>query len=109
MTLVGATNVGSIKIHFDKELRTNSFTKPIGDDKQKTHGSFAEATYKGSSALLGGHPLGKGAEVGGFNLGSTVVLVFEAPGEGKDSFKWTVKRGQTVKFGEALGVVGADQ
>lgn len=105
MTLVGATNVGSIKIHFDRELRTNSFTKPVGDEAE---GGFAEATYKGASTLLGGHPLTKGAEVGGFNLGSTVVLVFEAPGEGKDAFKWAVKRGQTVKFGEVLGVVGSD-
>lgn len=106
MTPVGATNVGSIKIHFDRELRTNSLTHDATG--AETKGGFAEANYKGASALLGGYPLAKGAEIGGFNLGSTVVLVFEAPGSeegGKAGFKWTVKRGQYIKVGEALGVV----
>lgn len=109
MTPVGATNVGSIKIHFDKELRTNSLTH----DPTKAHekGGFAEATYKGASALLGGHPITKGSEMGGFNLGSTVVLVFEAPAAspdgppGQGGFRFCVERGQTVKMGEPLGVV----
>ncbi|TGZ83184.1 phosphatidylserine decarboxylase [Ascodesmis nigricans] len=112
MTLVGATNVGSIKINFDRELQTNSFVKLAEQEKemQKEGISFEEATYRGASALLGGQPLTKGAEVGGFNLGSTVVLVFEAPandgqGEGKGGFRFTVKRGQTVKVGEAIGGV----
>ncbi|PWW72635.1 hypothetical protein C7212DRAFT_224240, partial [Tuber magnatum] len=72
-----------------------------------------EATYRGSSGLLGGHPMVKGGEMGGFNLGSTIVLVFEAPGggggedgeKGKGGFRFLVKRGQRVKVGEALGVV----
>lgn len=108
MTAVGATNVGSIKIHFDKELRTNSFTKEVGSTEP---GSFVEATYEGASALLGGQPLKKGAEVGGFNLGSTIVLVFEAPAQGKTEdgadrgFRWTVKRGDVVKVGHELGIV----
>lgn len=112
MTLVGATNVGSIKINFDRELQTNSFVKLAEQEKemQKEGISFEEATYRGARALLGGQPLTKGAEVGGFNLGSTVVLVFEAPandgqGEGKGGFRFTVKRGQTVKVGEAIGGV----
>lgn len=111
MTPVGATNVGSIKIHFDKELRTNSLTHDA-TNAGKTGLPFAEATYKGSSALLGGHPVVKGAEVGGFNLGSTIVLVFEAPGGGGTAadgkgggFKFLVKRGQRIKVGEALGIV----
>lgn len=103
MTPVGATNVGSIKIHFDRELRTNSLTHDATG--AETKGGFAEANYKGASALLGGYPLAKGAEIGGFNLGSTVVLVFEAPGSEGGAFKWTVKRGQYIKVGEALGIV----
>lgn len=107
MTPVGATNVGSIKIHFDRELRTNSLTHDA--TKADSEGGFAEASYKGASALLGGYPLTKGAEIGGFNLGSTVVLVFEAPGSGsvpgKGGFRWAVERGQYVKVGQALGVV----
>lgn len=103
MTPVGATNVGSIKIHFDRELRTNSLTHDATG--AETKGGFAEANYKGASALLGGYPLAKGAEIGGFNLGSTVVLVFEAPGSEGGAFKWMVKRGQYIKVGEALGIV----
>lgn len=109
MTPVGATNVGSIKIHFDRELRTNSLTHDA--TKADSEGGFAEASYKGSSTILRGHPLTKGGEVGGFNLGSTIVLVFEAPGSsaggepGKGGFRFIVKRGQKIKVGEALGVV----
>jgi phosphatidylserine decarboxylase len=109
MTPVGATNVGSIKIHFDRELRTNSLTHDATKASEK--GGFVEATYKGASALLGGYPITKGGEIGGFNLGSTVVLVFEAPASdpngppGQGGFRFCVKRGQKVKMGEALGVV----
>ena len=39
--------------------------------------------------------------MGGFKLGSTVVLVFEAP----ESFEFNFKPGQKVKLGESLGRV----
>ncbi|EPS41258.1 hypothetical protein H072_4854 [Dactylellina haptotyla CBS 200.50] len=105
MTPVGATNVGSIVLNFDRELRTNSLTKDTKADSLKGHG-YAEAHYQLASKLLGGHPLRRGEEMGGFRLGSTIVLVFEAP-EGKDGkgFKWIVDKGKTVKMGEAMGVV----
>jgi phosphatidylserine decarboxylase len=93
MTPVGATNVGSIRIAFDKDLKTNTLVK------EKPEHGFVEATYKSSSKLLGGHPLRAGEEIGGFSLGSTIVLVFEAP----NSFEFTVQSGQHVKVGEALG------
>jgi phosphatidylserine decarboxylase len=109
MTPVGATNVGSIKIHFDRELRTNTLTHNA--TKADEQGGFAEATYKGASALLGGYPITKGGEMGGFNLGSTIVLVFEAPASnpngppGSGGFRFCVERGQKVKMGEAIGIV----
>ncbi|KAI5841794.1 phosphatidylserine decarboxylase [Morchella snyderi] len=106
MTPVGATNVGSIKINFDRELRTNSLTHDA--TRADSEGGYAEASYRGASVLLGGHPVAKGGEIGGFNLGSTVVLVFEAPAAGPDGrggFRFKVERGQYVKVGEALGVV----
>ena len=110
-TPVGATNVGSIKINFDKELRTNSLTTDTEADRQaanaadrgEPYSGFSEASYKGASKILGGHSLGKGEEMGGFQLGSSIVLVFEAPAG--DGWKWNVQNGQRVKVGEALGYV----
>jgi phosphatidylserine decarboxylase len=127
-TPVGATNVGSIKINFDRELRTNSLTTDTAADRAAEEASergepysgFAEATYKAASPVLGGHALRRGEEMGGFQLGSTVVLVFEAPkgqrpslDEGwmgektkrKGGWNWNVEKGQKVKMGESLGWV----
>ncbi|KAJ6263571.1 hypothetical protein Dda_2135 [Drechslerella dactyloides] len=105
MTPVGATNVGSIVLNFDRELRTNSLTKDTRADSLEGHG-YAEAHYQLASKLLGGHPLRRGEEMGGFRLGSTIVMVFEAP-EGQDGkgFRWIVEKGRVVKMGEPLGVV----
>ena len=47
-------------------------------------------------------PLVKGEEMGGFELGSTVVLCFEAPTE----FKFDVRVGDKVKMGQKLGIIG---
>jgi len=93
MVPVGATNVGSIRINFDKALRTNV-------RKQRyLAGTYSEASYSATSKLLGGQPLAAGDEMGGFLLGSTIVLVFEAPSE----FRFDVKPGQKVKVGQRLG------
>lgn len=125
---VGATNVGSIKINFDRELRTNSLTTDTEADhaaeeaakRGEQYSGFAEATYEGASPILHGHALRRGEEMGGFQLGSTVVLVFEAPkgqrpsldegwlGENvprKGGWNWAVEKGQKVKMGQALGWV----
>jgi phosphatidylserine decarboxylase len=129
-TPFGATNVGSIKVNFDAELRTNSLTTDTAADraaeaaaaKGEQYVGFAEATYEGASALLKGHALGRGEEMGGFQLGSTIVLVFEAPkgqrrsfdegfvdGESrKGGWRWKVQAGDKVKVGEALGFVEAE-
>lgn len=63
MVPVGATNVGSIRINFDADLRTNSPKRP------KVPGEFSEATYAKSSTLLQGKPCVVGEEMGGFMLG----------------------------------------
>lgn len=96
MTPVGATNVGSIKINFDKDLVTN--TTMLNGKKLKKNTCY-EAHYSNASSLLKGEPLVKGQEMGGFMLGSTVVLVFEAP---KD-FKFTLHENQYVKMGQCIG------
>ncbi|OWF42679.1 phosphatidylserine decarboxylase proenzyme, mitochondrial-like [Mizuhopecten yessoensis] len=82
---VGATNVGSIKVYCDKDLATNS-TENKGME-------FIDKVYPN------GVKVKKGEMFGEFNMGSTVVLVFEAP---KD-FKFTCENRQHVKCGIALG------
>jgi phosphatidylserine decarboxylase len=124
-TPVGATNVGSIKINFDRELRTNSLTTDTAADRAaeqaaergEPYSGFAEASYTSASSVLGGHSLKRGEEMGGFQLGSTIVLVFEAPkgirptldegyaGSRQGGFKWNIEQGMKVKVGEALGAV----
>ena len=120
---VGATNVGSIKINFDRELRTNSLTTDTEADRAAEEAAkrgepylgYAEASYESASSVLGGHALRRGEEMGGFQLGSTIVLVFEAPapevdesGKVKSGWTWNVELGQRLKMGEAMGrVVGA--
>lgn len=117
---VGATNVGSIKINFDRELRTNSLVTDTAADRAAEEAArrgepylgFAEATYESASVVLGGHALRRGEEMGGFQLGSTVVLVFEAPvaepdetGQIQKGWTWEVEKGQKLKMGQALGRV----
>ncbi|XP_045172540.2 phosphatidylserine decarboxylase proenzyme, mitochondrial-like isoform X1 [Mercenaria mercenaria] len=90
-TAVGATNVGSIKIYFDENLETNigaSHPNHVYHDR-----SFGNPDTPENINLK------KGEMVGEFNLGSTVVLLFEAP----SNFEFDVKPGQKVKVGERLG------
>jgi len=84
MAPVGATNVGSIRVWIDEHLETNSSWK------------YPAGTYfeRSLNAVLD-----KGAPFGEFNLGSTIVLVFEAP----TNFKFSIEPGQKVKFGESIG------
>lgn len=117
---VGATNVGSIKVNFDRELRTNSLTTDTEADRAAEEAAkrgepylgYAEATYESASAVLGGHALRRGEEMGGFQLGSTIVLVFEAPvaqqdgsGQVRKGWSWHVEKGQKLKVGQPLGRV----
>lgn len=140
MIPVGATNVGSIIVNFDKDLKTNDIyehavylkledsleptetspllanqstsdltlvdtetnkdTKDTKKPKKLKKNTVYEATYTNASRILGGYPLSKGQEFGGFKLGSTVVLVFEAP----DNFKFNLQVGQKIKMGQSLGI-----
>jgi phosphatidylserine decarboxylase len=123
-TPVGATNVGSIKVNFDRELRTNSLVMDTAADREaekakergEQYAGFSEASYAKANKVLGGHALRRGEEMGGFALGSSIVLVFEAPagiqsekgekvGNVKSRWRWNVEKGLKVKVGEALGWV----
>ncbi|KAI0264967.1 phosphatidylserine decarboxylase-domain-containing protein [Gloeopeniophorella convolvens] len=95
MVPVGATNVGSIKINFDQALRTNVRGRP------PPPGTYTEAVYSAASPVLHGQPLRPAQEMGGFCLGSTIVLVFEAP----PAFAFDVRAGEKVRVGQALGDV----
>ncbi|GMM58918.1 phosphatidylserine decarboxylase 1 [Maudiozyma humilis] len=99
MTPVGATNVGSIRLNFDQQLVTNVKRK-----KNIEPHTCYEASYSNANSILGGVPLEKGEEMGGFKLGSTVVLCFEAP----SNFKFDIKVGEKVKMGQKLGEVCDD-
>ncbi|XP_048874905.1 phosphatidylserine decarboxylase proenzyme, mitochondrial isoform X3 [Brienomyrus brachyistius] len=92
LTAVGATNVGSIRIYFDKELHTNS--------PRYSKGSYNDFSYV-SNGNQEGVCMRKGEHLGEFNLGSTIVLLFEAPRD----FTFSLKPGQKIRFGEALGTM----
>ncbi|XP_024386143.1 phosphatidylserine decarboxylase proenzyme 1, mitochondrial [Physcomitrium patens] len=105
MAAVGATNVGSIEISFEPELKTNL---PL-------LGQQAPSVVTAQKYGVDGEGLDvkAGDEVAVFNLGSTVVLVFEASvgGEGlnvglqQGQFKFLLRKGQRVKMGQAIGDV----
>ncbi|XP_060525661.1 phosphatidylserine decarboxylase proenzyme, mitochondrial isoform X3 [Cylas formicarius] len=89
-TAVGATNVGSIRVVFDKTLHTNQ--------KRKTH-KFKEVCL-GSWVNLK-----KGDLIGEFRMGSTVVVIFEAP----KKFKFDISPGSRVKLGQSLGCLNEEK
>lgn len=66
----GATNVGSVQVFIDEELKTNKWLGlKVGTIKK----DFDEIRLRKNIVL------NKGELVGQFNMGSTIVLVFEAP------------------------------
>jgi phosphatidylserine decarboxylase len=67
----GATNVGSVQVYVDEDLKTNKWRGlKVGTNKEK---DFDEVLLPSNTNL------NKGELVGQFNMGSTIVLVFEAP------------------------------
>ncbi|XP_072271637.1 phosphatidylserine decarboxylase proenzyme, mitochondrial isoform X2 [Pyxicephalus adspersus] len=90
LTAVGATNVGSIRIYFDRDLQTNSPRYSKG-----SHNDVSYITNNNQDGIV----MRKGDQLGEFNLGSTIVLIFEAP----KNFTFNLKAGQKIHFGEAMG------
>ncbi|KAI8899524.1 phosphatidylserine decarboxylase-domain-containing protein [Globomyces pollinis-pini] len=95
MVPVAATNVGKIILNFAPKLFTNV-------PHEELHVPLGVAVEEELSESIG-KPLrfNRGEEMGGFKLGSTIVMVFEAP----DSFKFDIEGGQKIKLGEAIGQV----
>lgn len=88
-----------------QELQTNAprYTKGTFFDRSyaRVGDQFLGVEGEGGVASAGeaGVALERGAAVGEFNLGSTIVLLFEAP---KD-FSFNLQTGQRIRVGEGLG------
>lgn len=78
----------------DEPLKTNQWTG-LQVGKQNAQQFYEERALPPDTAL------GKGELLGQFNMGSTVVLIFEAP----QNFKFFVEPGQKLKMGEPLGCI----
>jgi len=85
---VGAYNVGSVEIHneYEEDLKTN-WANTSATDK------FSDKSYVTDVTV------GRADVIGRFNLGSTIVMAFRAP----KNFTFSVKRGQKLQYGQALG------
>jgi phosphatidylserine decarboxylase len=82
MIKVGATNVGRIRVTYDS-IRTNSWFR-----RRKAH-------------LYASPPrLKRGEEIGRFDMGSTVILLFE---KGTMEFEKHCSEGDKVRLGQAIG------
>ena len=93
MGLVGAFNVGSILLENTKDpVVTNRPNELLY--KNYRHRARYEAPWEVS----------QGEKVGAFEMGSTVVLAFEAP-----QFTWLVVPGEKVRVGQPLGYVEYDE
>ena len=94
MTPVGATNVGSIRVYGDCELRTNCTKRRLPLPYYDHYLSDTPASDSTAKQI----PLRKGEIFGEFNLGSTIVLIFEAP---KD-FEFSIRPGEKIRTGQSL-------
>ena len=144
MSMVGAYNVGSVRLSYDEALVTNrrgswrdrrrqgkaqaqvhgmdvrgekevglmdsvdggeGYVKVYG--KGKVEGGEVKPVHHGAAQEVevredvNGLRVNKGEEVARFELGSTVVLVFQT--QVGEQWEWMVKEGDKVKMGQAVG------
>jgi phosphatidylserine decarboxylase len=86
-TMIGATNVGSIDVYFDKTLKTNQKL----DD-------YTFRIWKEKFQITEQINFDKGQLFGEFKLGSCIVLIFEAP----STFHFVHHSGDKIRVGERL-------
>jgi len=92
LAAVAAANVGNIYLDFDTRLKTNR----MRDICVHCGGDVSSKLYQ-----QGVVQLSPGDSIGGFRLGSTVVLFFDAP----RNFQWKAAIGDAVRVGQPLGAV----
>jgi len=100
LAAVGAFNVGSISLNFDETIKTNNIVRDFRCGNLRYFSFGGVGTHAYENIYDNPVDVAKGEEIAKFNLGSTVVLIFEC----KD-FEFTVKAGQHIKMGESLGKV----
>ena len=96
-SFVGALNVGSILLDFDTDVSTNHAmpAEPYYQDKSYREGQDSPlAETPGSSAVK----FEKGEMTGRFEMGSTIVLIYECAPETQT----LVEEGQAVRLGQQM-------
>ena len=88
--MVGAYNVGSIRITNLEDPMTTNKPHELIYSKHRHHKHYRQPWE-----------IPAGDRVGTFELGSTIVMAFEAP-----TFHWLVEPGTKVKMGQPIGYVG---
>lgn len=105
LTAVGAYNVGSIRLNFDPEFNTNKFRRDFRNPNLELFSYRGVGCFAYDKPYDTPHEFDKAGELGCFMLGSTVVLVFEAP----EDFEFLVQPGDTVRMGQPLGALRSSQ
>ncbi len=108
LSAVGAYNVGSIELNFDQQVVTNEKPHRISSfvpkNPENPDADLAvrcpDRNYTHDRIFPSGMNVQRGEEVAKFKLGSTVVLIFEAPDD--MDLQFCVKSGQKVRVGQPL-------
>jgi phosphatidylserine decarboxylase len=110
---VGATNVGSIKLDFDDDVVTNktlncypyyedkSYLKSVSSEKASPIGKYLTTDSFAKQDIIQNHSaitFSKGELTGRFEMGSTIVLIFEAD----NNTKLNIEPGQKLWLGEEI-------
>ena len=82
--------VGSIEIYFDDDVATSKAYRKSKADKHK--GYYFDKVFEEEKKLK------KGDQIGEFNLGSTVILTFEA----EKGFEFDVEIGEKLRIGKSI-------
>ena len=76
----------------------------FGQQNFKTNAGRLEMAYNDRLYGAAGFTFQRGEPLGGFDLGSSIVLIFSAPGD----MKFHIDVGQKIKFGEPVATFQFD-